>query len=269
MRDARVVFWPEGKRVQARVEHVSMERAGESLPAILRTTDLRALPAGTPGGWDLPPPRMIGRRLFAPACDDLAGVAAILCAMDRIRRSHANVDVTALLTRAEEVGFIGAMAAARQGRIPRSAWVVSVETSRAQPAAPLGSGAVIRVGDRARIFNASATAFLQSVAARLHARDSRLRYASALMPGGVCEATAFDLAGLQAAALCVPLGNYHNQTEERSIGPEFIDLRDWASLVALIAETPVHPGSPRALERALVRRLNRRYGSLAPRLLRQ
>ncbi|MBP7275113.1 MAG: hypothetical protein KBA51_02800, partial [Kiritimatiellae bacterium] len=85
---------------------------------------------------------------------------------------------------------------------------------------------------------------------------------------GVCEATVFSLHGLRAAALCVSLGHYHNQTEERSIGPEFIDLGDWASLVALIAEVPVHPGSPRALERGLARRMNRRYASLAP-LLRQ
>ncbi len=269
MRGAPVAFWPGGKILHARLERVSRVRVGESLPAILRTEDPRVLPAGTPGGWDLPPPRIRGRRLFAPACDDLAGVGAILCAMDRIRRSRASVDITALLTRAEEVGFVGAMAAIHHRRIPASAWVVSVETSRAQPAAPLGGGAVIRVGDRARIFNAPATAFLQSVATHLHARDDRLRYASALMPGGTCEATAFGLAGLQAAALCVPLGHYHNQTDEQSIGPEFIDLGDWASLVALMAETPVHPGSPRELERTLAQRLHRRYTSLAPRLLGQ
>lgn len=268
MRGAPVAFWPAGTPVRARVDHVIRDPDRGGLSAILRTTDTRPLPAGVPGGWDLPPPRVRGRRVHAPACDDLAGVAAVLCALDRVRASRADADFTALLTRAEEVGFIGAMAAMRRRRIPASAWIVSVETSRAQPSAPLGGGAVIRVGDRARIFDAMATAYLQSVAAELSSRHPRLRYASALMPGGVCEATVFSLHGLRTAALCVPLGHYHNQTGDGSIGSEFIDLDDWASLVALIAGIPVHPGTPQAMERSLVRRLNRRFATLAP-LLRQ
>jgi hypothetical protein len=54
-----------------------------------------------------------------------------------------------------------------------------------------------------------------------------------LMPGGTCEATAFQLYGFRSAALCIALGNYHNCTPDGQIDSEFIDLGDLEGLIAL------------------------------------
>ena len=57
------------------------------------------------------------------------------------------------------------------------------------------------------------------------------------MPGGTCEATVYDVYGFTAASICVPLGNYHNMDKAKEkIGPEFIDVNDWDSMVKLFAE---------------------------------
>jgi endoglucanase len=54
------------------------------------------------------------------------------------------------------------------------------------------------------------------------------------MPGGTCEATVYDAYGFKAASICVALGNYHNMDQERKrIGPEYIDINDWESMVKL------------------------------------
>ena len=46
------------------------------------------------------------------------------------------------------------------------------------------------------------------------------------MPGGTCEATVYDAYGYTAAAVCIPLGNYHNMDRgKKKIGPEYIDVR--------------------------------------------
>ncbi len=57
-------------------------------------------------------------RFAAPACDDLAGVAAALAALDRARHDPALAHFGVMLTRAEEVGLIGAIHAAKQATIP-------------------------------------------------------------------------------------------------------------------------------------------------------
>ena len=59
--------------------------------------------------WDLNAARVTKGLMQAPACDDLAGVAAALSAMDVLRAARSAGDVRGLLTRAEEVGFIGAI----------------------------------------------------------------------------------------------------------------------------------------------------------------
>ena len=59
-----------------------------------------------------------------------------------------------------------------------------------------------------------------------------------LMPGGACEGTCFDAFGYTAAAVCVALGNYHNMDrDKKTMGPEFISVRDWQHMVRLFVET--------------------------------
>ena len=54
------------------------------------------------------------------------------------------------------------------------------------------------------------------------------------MPGGTCEATVYDVYGLAATSICIPLGNYHNMDQDKKkIGPEYIDVQDWENMVKL------------------------------------
>jgi endoglucanase len=200
--------------------------------------------------WNLPPYRRAGHRVHARVIDDLAGCAAILAAMERLREQARGSGTTpdagpggpsytmACFTRAEEVGFVGATALATSGRIPRDAVVVSVEMSRMLPGAEPGRGLVVRVGDRRSIFDPDATQALTEVAAGIAAGDGSFRYQRRILDGGTCEATAFRALGYRATGLACPLGNYHNQGP-RGVAPEYIDIRDWRGLVRLIAAAAI------------------------------
>ncbi len=196
----------------------------------------RELMPGSVGRWRFPRRSLgiVGGRLRAPGCDDLVGVAAALEALDRARRAG-HVHFQVLLTRAEEVGFVGAIAAARAGTVPTSARILSVETSRALPDAPVGGGPIVRVGDAATVFDASLTNRMVELA-----RQRGIVFRRRLMDGGSCEATAFGAFGYPATGVCIPLGNYHNMADtdgERGprLAPEVIDLADFDGLVRLLA----------------------------------
>ncbi len=179
-----------------------------------------------------------GDRLRAPACDDLAGVAAALAAFDRTRRREATAHFGVLLTRAEEVGFVGAIAAAKSRLIPKRAKLLSIETSRAFPDSPIGAGPIVRVGDASSVFDSDLTNAVAETAVR-----SGITHQRKLMAGGSCEATAFGAYGYRATGLCLALGNYHNMGDldrvEQGIGkarpaPEEISLADFDGLVELL-----------------------------------
>src|SRR5437899_2824949 len=92
-------------------------------------------------------------RITARVCDDLLGVAAILACLAEVKdRAPDGVAVWGLLTRAEEVGFLGALEAIRLGTVPASSTVLSLECSKALVNAPQGDGVIVRVGDRSSVF---------------------------------------------------------------------------------------------------------------------
>jgi putative aminopeptidase FrvX len=156
--------------------------------------------------WDLasPPPR--SDRFAAPACDDLAGCAAALAALDKARRNPAYRHFGLLLTRAEEFGLVGANHAVRSGSFPRDARLLSIETSPTLPNAPIGEGPIIRVGDASTIFD-------QELSNRIThaARREGIPHQRKLMDGGGCEATVFGAYGFKSTGLCLALGNHHNR----------------------------------------------------------
>jgi len=210
-------------------------------------------PPGAFGTWDLPGFRRSRRdpdRIETRAADDLAGVASILALLDAVDRIDParRVDVRALLTRAEEVGFVGAVAAARARRLPRGARVVVIEASKALPDAPQGAGPILRVGDRTSIFDDGLTRWLDRVGAALAGPSGRrFRFQRKLMDGGTCESTAFQQYGYRCAALCLPLGNYHNMGPRGRIAVETIRLSDAVGLVRLFEGMVRHAGdAPRA-----------------------
>lgn len=195
------------------------------------------VPAGSWGVWELPDFRRSRRDpdlLETRAADDLAGVAGILAVLEVVDRidPKRRVDVRGLLTRAEEVGFVGAIAAARGGRLPKGARIVAIEASKALPHAPQGAGPILRVGDRTSIFDDGLTRWLGRVATDLAGpKGDRFLFQRRLMDGGTCESTAYQLYGYRCAALCVPLGNYHNMSERGRIEVESIRLSDLVGLV--------------------------------------
>ncbi len=203
--------------------------------------------------------------IYTKAADDLVGVFAIVSlALDHWGKASSSqkrprkpapkrrksAPFIGLLTRAEEVGFIGAIAHFELGWLPRAKrdiLCVSLETSRTLPGAEIGKGPIVRLGDRATVFDASALRVLTDLAARVLPEKHQRR----IMDGGSCEATAATAYGLRSIGISVPLGNYHNQSFEGgpdsrgNLGPapEFVhqgDVRGLLTLCHALLET----GSP-------------------------
>jgi len=195
--------------------------------------------------WDLPTCEVKDGRIHSRACDDLIGCIAILALFHELDRTKAMPTVYGLFTRAEEVGFVGAIHLAKTGRVPKDVTIVSLECSseKSPGAGKMGDGPIIRVGDRTSIFDDAATAALTKAAT-----DAKLPHQRCLMSGGTCEATAYQLYGYRTAALCVALGNYHNCGPDETIAPEFVAVDDVAGMIALMhaATTNESPADPRA-----------------------
>jgi endoglucanase len=232
----KVVFFHDGVETRGGVTRVRADRKTGGLVA-MRVKVESAVPSGAPGMWDQGAGRIRGRRFFCRVCDDLAGAAGVLAMLDELhRRPHPpEASVAALLTRAEEDGFIGAIGAAvRPELLRRSDRLIAVEASAMQPYAPQGCGPIIRLGDKASVFNSSLSYFLTRQAEAVAKKDRRFLFQRALMPGGTCEATVYDAYGFPAAAICIALGNYHNMDRKRQrVGPEYVDVDDYLGMVRL------------------------------------
>jgi len=86
------------------------------------------------GDWavlDVPAFERRGNELHLRSADDLAGCAAILSTLQALRDETRPFSVHAVFTRAEEPGLFGARLIAEDASIPKDAYVVSVEASRA------------------------------------------------------------------------------------------------------------------------------------------
>jgi endoglucanase len=211
--------------------------------------------------WDLPAPKVARGRLRAPACDDLAGLAAAIAAFEALLRGRSKADVRVLLTRAEEVGFVGAIGACKSGIIPKSARLIAMEASKSFPDSPIGAGPIVRVGDQTSSFDPDLTYRVGQVAQSIQKRDPGFRWQRKLMPGGTCEASAYQCLGYTATCLCLPLGNYHNmkpvdaasssrassrKRHTARVGPEEISVADYHGLVRLLIEIGRRLDEPKA-----------------------
>jgi endoglucanase len=197
------------------------------------------------------PVRRRGACVYTKAADDLVGVFAIVdTAIELYRHRRRRVPFMGLLTRAEEVGFVGALAHFRLGWLSvarRRVVCVSLETSRQLPGARIGRGPVVRLGDRRTVFDPGALKVLADVAQRTLPAHHQRR----VMDGGTCEATAATVHGVPAIGISVPLGNYHNEAfadgatarAARGPAPEFVHLRDVDGLLQL-CHALLAPGLP-------------------------
>ncbi|HHI92369.1 MAG TPA: hypothetical protein ENK04_02475 [Gammaproteobacteria bacterium] len=191
-----------------------------------------------------------GKRLYTRAADDLVGVFAIVSTAIDLHRRNAGAPFIGLLTRAEEVGFVGVVKHFELGwldGIKRPLVCVSLEASRTLPGARVGKGPVVRLGDRRTPFESGALQVLSAVAEKVLPNAHQRR----LMDGGACEATATTAWGLPTVGITLPLGNYHNQGFEggmdcpqaRGPAPEFVHLDDVGGELKL-CRALMSPGLP-------------------------
>src|SRR5262245_23679714 len=234
----KVRFWSGGGWVSGRV--VKILKTAKLYRMIGRTARpeevavrvAREVQAQSPGMWDLPDPFEKGGCVYARGCDDIAGCAAMLALLERLSKRRAKADVYCLFTRAEEVGFVGAIGAAKTGTIPKRLPIIAIETSKALANAKIGEGPILRVGDKSSVFTPEVTAFCYRVAQDLAEKRKSFRFQRKLMDGGTCESTAYYAYGYAATGMCVALGNYHNMNMERKrIESEYISLADWHGMV--------------------------------------
>lgn len=215
------------------------------------------LALGDIGRWHAPEPSLTPDEqgleiVHTHACDDLAAAAAALAAFDVLRDEPRAAHVRLLFTRAEEVGFIGAIAACKHRTIPEGSRLIALENSRAFPEdSPIGGGPIVRVGDRLSTFSPTLTAACAKAAEDLSkSRASSaepFRWQRKLMPGGACEATCFQSFGYESTCLCLPLGNYHNMADLTRVqandpaavaaarcAHEYIARRDYEGMIDLL-----------------------------------
>jgi len=216
-----------------------------------------------------------GKRLYTQVADDLVGVFAVLATALVLYAGKRRMQppFLGLLTRGEEVGFVGAIAHfeldwRKHARRPLVA--ISLETSRTLPNALIGKGPVVRLGDRRTVFHPGYLHILSQVAEQ----ELPGRHQRRVMDGGTCEATAAIAWGLPAIGISVPLGNYHNQGLEGGQdcvakdgpAPEYVHLDDIDGLLKLCRGLML-PGLPwanpwNAQRRKLLLNLRRYSGML-------
>jgi putative aminopeptidase FrvX len=203
----------------------------------------KGLAPGDVGRWALPKPVVRGDFLHTHACDDLAAVAAALAFYDTIHDRPGFEHVGLLFTRAEEIGFVGAIAACRLGSVPKDARLICLENSRSFAESPIGAGPILRVGDRMSVFEPTLTNRLTDIFLDHAKKHPSWKWQRKLMPGGTCEATAFSSFGFQSTCICLPLGNYHNMRDidgvnagkrPARVGREFISVSDFHGLVDML-----------------------------------
>lgn len=227
------------------VQLASSGRTIDSAHIEVSPSDRRDAPAQEIfGGFRFRAPYWIeGNLIYTKAADDLVGTFAICSVATELflkGRNKKGAPFIGLLTRAEEVGFIGAIAHFELGwhkKAKRPLLAVSLETSRTLPGAEVGKGPVVRLGDRYTVFDAGYLRVFSDLAQKILPDRHQRR----VMDGGTCEATAAQVYGLKTVGISVPLGNYHNQSFEGgpdSAGPmgpapEFVHLQDIAGLIEL------------------------------------
>ena len=178
--------------------------------------------------WDLPAFELRDGQIHSRACDDLLGCAEIICLFRELETARADVHCFGIFTRAEEVGFWGAIQLARAEILPKGVTIFSLETSTLRGGAEIGRGPIVRVGDRLSIFDSGETMRVMSVAAA-----SGIPVQRCLLDGGACEASAYQLYGYRSVAASIGLGNYHNCAPDGSIQCEYVSVDDYANMVRL------------------------------------
>jgi putative aminopeptidase FrvX len=223
----------------------------------IETLEPVAIESGKPefAVWDLTEFELRNEMICGRACDDLIGVAVILAVLVELRRTRANV--IGAISRAEEVGFHGALALAQSKRFPKNGLIISLETSREMAPVRQGDGVIIRVGDKTSIFDSTSTRFLIELAGDLAKINGDFIFQRALMSGGTCEATAYQEYGYRCAAVCVALGKYHNCAPNDRIAEETVSLADSIRMAELLTRAGAEIRNFEKIAKRLTSRLDK------------
>jgi len=257
-----VVFFSQDEEITGTIESIVKDEDTKWFRCEINIGEGSNVRAGSAGMWHIPDFDQRGDIIASRVCDDLAGVAAIMTVLENLKENNVCCHCTALFTRAEEVGFVGAIGACRGGHIPQSAHIIAVETSKAQPGAGLGDGVVIRVGDKTSTFSPLLTGYVDNIAKGLKKEDEDFAYVRMLMPGGTCESSVYCTCGYSATGLCLALGNYHNMGSDGRPAPEEISFFDYENLVKLMEAVVSFDGSPQGAADAWMDKNNERYDRL-------
>jgi putative aminopeptidase FrvX len=257
-----IAYYRRGRRratawaFAAHMDHPGWVRSGDGEMKFLGSVaeQLRKHPRTKSFGdfamWDLAPFEIRERQIHSRACDDLLGCAEIICLLRQLEETGAEADCFGLFTRAEEVGFVGAIKLAQANILPRSLTILSLETSTPRGTAEIGKGPIVRVGDRVSSFDGPATARLWSVA-----QEEKIPVQRCLLDGGTCEATAYQLYGYTCAAASLALGNYHNITPAGTIAAEYVAIDDFVGMVRLCVATVLRRGKGNDPQKVLRQKL--------------
>src|SRR5581483_1266818 len=178
----RVTFHSRDREIVGTVESFTLG-ADRPVPSRVRVRVKDRVEPGSPGMWHQGIGRTKNGRFLSRVCDDLAGAAAAIAMIDELLKKPAKAPVAVLLTRAEEEGFIGAIAASLYPTLLRKTdRLIAIECSAMQSYAPQGKGAIVRIGDRTSVFNSSLSYFITHQAEQLAKRDKSFKYQRALMP---------------------------------------------------------------------------------------
>ena len=273
-RGARMRFFSGDRWIRAEIAEDTIGERDETggISVSIRLEEAADIAPDRPGMWDFPDAEMRpaddgsnAKLVFARGHDDLALVAAIASLIDHAVDSGAEGEFYALFTRAEENGFLGAIGACGDQALPKRCVPVALEASKALANAPVGGGAIVRVGDVMSIFTPWVSAWLWDTAKSIMSRDPSLRFQRRLMDGGTCETTVYNAWGYEAGGLCLPLGNYHNITPESDqAAPEYIAPDDFIALTSLMSELAFNsaPAASDHMRKWLEELFDRRSGML-------
>lgn len=207
--------------------------------------------------WDLPAVELKDGLLHSRACDDLLGCAEIVSTFLELEERQVEAHCLGLFTRAEEVGFWGAIQLAKSRVLPAAVKILSLETSAPRGGAEIGRGPIVRVGDRLSIFDHRETARLLETA-----RTHDIPVQRCLLDGGACEATAYQAFGYTSIAASIGLGNYHNCAADGTIQCEFVSAADYENMVKLCVALIATPRAAVEPATALRERLERGAASM-------
>ncbi|MBI2346555.1 MAG: hypothetical protein HYV03_06710 [Deltaproteobacteria bacterium] len=245
---ARLRFFVGGQEIRGRgVGHlVTRASAGHRRPTMtFHAVTEQPVPRGAFAMFDIPPVRVTNGIVRARAIDNIANCALILDLLATACRRRQ--PVMGVLTRAEEIGCVGARALLRARALPHGVPVIVLETSSAKAAkVTIGAGPVIRVGDKVAAFDPVIDMWLHHVASRL-VKQGSFRFQRALMPGGMTEGTYYMMEGLSVGSLAIPLGNYHNRGTNGP-RPEQISWSDWRQLKQLLLALCAAPSPKKVLQ---------------------